>query len=69
MPSMHPWGGGRRGLWGTLGRADPGCELVPVGLGQVLSHLLMLGLLQVVGGGVLQIGLHLGEATAAVGPL
>lgn len=44
--------------------ADVGSKLVPVGLGQVLPNLLMLGLLQVVGGGVLQVGLHLGKGKA-----
>lgn len=67
MSGAHPRGCGRRGLWRALGRADAGGELVPIGLGQVLAHLLMLRLLQVVGGGVLQVGLHLGEVTAAVG--
>lgn len=56
----HPWGGSWQGLWGALGGADVGGKLVPVGLGQVLPHLLVPGLLQVVGGGVLQVGLHLG---------
>lgn len=47
-----------------MGWADVGRKLVPVGLRQVLPHLLVLGLLQVVGGGVLQVGLHLGKGKA-----
>ena len=65
MSSPHPWGGSRQGLRGALRRADVGGKLVPVGLGQVLSHLLVPGLLQVVGGGVLQVGLHLGRGEKA----
>lgn len=60
MSSPHPRGGSRQGLRGALGRADVGSKLIPVGLRQVLPHLLVPGLLQVVGGGVLQVGLHLG---------
>lgn len=61
MSSSHSWGGSWWGLRRALGRADVGGKLVPVGLGQVLPHLLMLRLLQMVGCGILQVGLHLGR--------
>lgn len=60
MSSPHPWGSCWQRLRGALGRADVGSKLVPIGLGQVLPHLLVPGLLQVVGSRVLQVGLHLG---------
>lgn len=60
MSSPYPWGGCWQRLRGALGWADVGSKLVPIGLGQVLPHLLVPGLLQVVGSRVLQVGLHLG---------
>lgn len=67
MSGPHPWGGSRQGLRGALGGADVGGKLVPVGLRQVLPHLLVPGLLQVVGGGVLQVGLHLRRGVQKAG--
>lgn len=51
----HSWGW----LWRVAGRADVGSKLVPIGLGEIRLNLLIPRLLQVVGGGVLQVGLHL----------
>lgn len=58
------WAGGHsvlRGLAGALQASCLAARLTPKGCGQVLPHLLPLGLLDVVLGGVLQVSLHLEE--------
>lgn len=52
-------GRGRGWLGRVAGGADVGSELVPVGLRQIGLDFLVPRLLQVVRGGVLQVGLHL----------
>lgn len=59
MAGPDAWGRGRGWLGRVAGGADVGSEFVPVGFRQIRLHLLVPRFLQVVGGGVLQVGLDL----------